>query len=199
MFPKSDKALWSERDPRSIRSREALRKAFAELLETRSPDQITIRDITAKSEVGYTTFFRHYSDKDDILLELITDEVRRFMEASRPGFSVGDTALGFLGVCQYVHRHRAFWTNLLTGGAAATVKEVLVALSQSVTAQRNLPSGFLPADLGVILSVSSVFEVLTWWLRQTEPISAEHAAEMIDYALAPLSRGSFESVARGSA
>jgi hypothetical protein len=41
-------------DPRILRSRQALHRAFLELLEKKSLDQITIRDIADQSGVGYT-------------------------------------------------------------------------------------------------------------------------------------------------
>ena len=190
MFAKSEKAVWSTKDPRSIRSREALRKAFRELLETRAPDRLTIRDVTTRAGIGYTTFFRHYTDKDDILHELIAEEVRSVMESSRAGFSIRDTALGCLGICRYVDANRDLWVNLLTGGGAGTFKSVLIQLSQLVSRRQPIPQGFIPADLAVNLSVGNVLDVITWWLRQPDPAPPEQVAKYLNHMIEPLTRPS---------
>ena len=45
-------------------------------------DQISIRDIAAKAEIAYTTFFRHYQSKEALLTDLADDEAVRLLDAS---------------------------------------------------------------------------------------------------------------------
>ena len=193
MTKQSPKLLWSVKDARSIRTREALRLAFMELLEQKTLDQITIREIAAAAEVGYTTFFRHYSAKEEILNEIATDQIHRLSALTDAIRSAQDTRISCLVMCDYVDEHRALWTTLLTGGAAGVVREEFIRASDRVAAERGVSTDWLPADLGVVLSVSVILEIFIWWLRQPDPLPAERVAEIMDRVMiGPAVHGTFK-------
>ena len=55
-------------DRRVQRTRELLQKALIELISERGYDAITIQDIVDRANVGRTTFYLHYSSKDELLI-----------------------------------------------------------------------------------------------------------------------------------
>src|SRR5262245_45701771 len=55
-------------DRRVQRTRELLQKALIELIGEGGYDAITIQDIVSRANVGRTTFYLHYSSKDDLFL-----------------------------------------------------------------------------------------------------------------------------------
>src|SRR5579862_7891065 len=67
-------------DPRTVRTREALRDALLRLLEHESLEQITIREIAANANISYVTFFRHYPTKEALLRDIAKEQVRRLVE-----------------------------------------------------------------------------------------------------------------------
>src|SRR5262249_9722475 len=83
--------LFNVQDPRAVRSREALRGAFLELLETKALDQITIQEITERAGVGYVTFFRHHGTKESLLNEIAADQIRRLVELTLPVLDAVDS------------------------------------------------------------------------------------------------------------
>jgi AcrR family transcriptional regulator len=169
-----------EQDPRSVRSREALRRAFLALLEVKPLDQITIQDIASCAGVGYVTFFRHHATKDSLLREIATDQIQRLVDLSLAALdrSNSNVRAASLALCAYVDQHRALWTTLLTGGAAAVLREEFIRLSGVVAEKRTPPDSWLSAEIGGILTVSSTLELLTWWLRQKEPLPIEDIADI---------------------
>src|SRR5512144_1494007 len=56
-------------DRRIQRTRQSLRAALLELMKTKSYDAISIEEITERANVGRATFYLHYKDKEDLLLE----------------------------------------------------------------------------------------------------------------------------------
>src|SRR6185436_2880035 len=56
-------------DRRIQRTRQALRTALIELTKEKDYDSISIEDITERANVGRATFYLHYKDKEDLLLE----------------------------------------------------------------------------------------------------------------------------------
>ena len=182
MSQASAKLIWSNKDARSVRSREALRQAFMDLLETKPLDQITIREIAAGAGVGYTTFFRHYSAKEEILHEIAAHQIESLVALTLPILDAADTAESCLAMCHYVEEHKALWTTLLTGGAAGVMREEFIRVSERVAAERGSAQDWLPPDLGTILSVSVMVEVFAWWLRQADPVPAAQVAAILDRA-----------------
>jgi AcrR family transcriptional regulator len=181
MVPKGRQPpLFNAQDPRAVRSREALRSAFLELLETKALEQITIQEITERAGVGYVTFFRHHGTKEALLSEIAADQIRRLVELTLPVLDAVDSRAASVALCSYVNEHRALWSTLLTGGAAAVLREEYIRKSAEVAEVRAKPGAWLPSDIAGILFVSSTLELLTWWLRQKNPMPVEQVAAMHD-------------------
>jgi AcrR family transcriptional regulator len=66
-------------DRRVQRTREQLQQALIDLVSERCYDAITIQDIVERANVGRTTFYLHYTSKDDLFMschEAIVGEFR---------------------------------------------------------------------------------------------------------------------------
>jgi AcrR family transcriptional regulator len=165
-------------DPRTLRTREALRDALLRLLEQKSLEQITIREIAAKANISYVTFFRHHPAKEALLHDIAEEQVRRLTYLILPAIDARDTRAASTALCVYVDYNRKLWSTLLTGGAAAVMREAFLRHAAEVAASRSDPDNWLPPELAVSLNVSSTIEVLTWWLRQKRPLPIERVAEI---------------------
>lgn len=64
-------------DRRVRRTRDSLHRALIELMIERGYDRVTVSDIIARADVGRSTFYAHYRDKDDLLLVSCTEFLRR--------------------------------------------------------------------------------------------------------------------------
>ena len=173
----------STSDPRVLRTREQLRRALLSLLETRSLDELTIPEIAITAGIGRTSFFRHYPSKEALLEEIATSEIQHMVALSMAALSADDTQQAALTICDYVDQHRKLWTTLLTGGAGGALKEEFILLAQQVTAETESQSSWLPADAGIVFVVSSIVELLRWWLQQTDPITSEKMAVILRRAV----------------
>jgi len=168
------------REKRVTRTRPALQNALLSLLEEQSFDQLTIRDVTARAGISYATFFRHYPDKEALLHEVAAREIRKLLGMTLPILYTVDSRSSTKALCAYVWQHRKLWSALLTGGAAATLKEEFVREARRHAAESLKFESWLPGDLNVVFSVSASVEVLSWWLSQADPPSVTEMAEIID-------------------
>src|SRR5919206_1161917 len=55
-------------DARVRRTRDALGDALIELMQEKPFDTITVQDVLDRAHVSRSTFYAHYSDKDDLLM-----------------------------------------------------------------------------------------------------------------------------------
>jgi AcrR family transcriptional regulator len=56
-------------DRRSLRTRQALMQALMDLLRRTRYSAITVQDITEQANIGRSTFYAHFTDKDDLLAD----------------------------------------------------------------------------------------------------------------------------------
>jgi AcrR family transcriptional regulator len=167
-------------DPRLARSRAALGEALLALLHEKPFDQITVREIARTADVGYATFFRHYADKDALLNELASGQLRAILDMALPILFGNDTRAAAVALCETIEAHRKLWSALLTGGAAGTVRAEMIRQARQIAAERPPPETWLPGDLRVVSAVGGAFDVLAWWLQQAEVWPVERIAEILD-------------------
>ena len=60
-------------DRRVLRTRLALREALLSLMDEKDYDRITVEEITERANLGRATFYLHYKDREDLLLEEFAD------------------------------------------------------------------------------------------------------------------------------
>jgi AcrR family transcriptional regulator len=165
---------------KTSRTRTALLDGLLSLLEERPFEQILVKEITARAGVGYATFFRRYPDKEALLHDLAANEIRKLLAMTLPVFYTVDSLASTRALCAYVWEHRKLWKALLTGGAAATLKEEYLHQALKVVEETPIPKPWVPEDLAVTFSVTAIVEILAWWLKQADPPSVKEVAEVIN-------------------
>jgi AcrR family transcriptional regulator len=167
-------------DARMVRTQQSLRAAFLALIERKSLEDISIRDIVAEAGIGYATYFRHYPSKTDLLQVIVADEISQLIALALPALKPGDTFASSLALFQHVDDHRALWAALLTGGAAGTIREEFAKVARELSGTKIGLESWLPAELGVLYGVSGTVEIISWWLRQDPPFPIEQIARIHD-------------------
>ena len=60
-------------DRRVARSRRALKEALTDLILERGYESVTVQDVIDRADVGRSTFYAHFLDKDDLLMAILAD------------------------------------------------------------------------------------------------------------------------------
>jgi AcrR family transcriptional regulator len=167
-------------DARIIRSRDALRRALLKLLGSKSFEEITVREIVAEAGIGYTTFFRHHTTKEELLNHVAADEIDRLVALTVPILLAADTRAACTLLCGYVDQNRGLWSALLAGGAAGALRAEFIEEARRVTKSWPQIQAWVPAEIGTRITVSSTLELLTWWLSQKKPLPVAQVAEILD-------------------
>jgi AcrR family transcriptional regulator len=63
-------------DPRTKRTRDKLGDALIELIQEKQFDSITVQDVLDRAQVGRSTFYSHYKDKEDLFFS----DIEEFLE-----------------------------------------------------------------------------------------------------------------------
>ena len=162
-------------DRRVARTRMMLQKAHISLILEKGYEAITVDDICAAANVGRSTFYAHYTSKDDLrrsglehLRKLLVN--RQKDSLAKPG-DIRDRSLGFsLTMFEHAHEHIDLYRALVggRGGAIAlgTIRQILSDLVRNeLAATVNKKSAdVVPRELVVQYVVGAFMAVMTWWL-----------------------------------
>ena len=70
-------------DLRVIRTREAIRKTFENMLCEMDYDKISIKELSERARINRKTFYLHYNSLDDLLRELQNEMARDFIKRTQ--------------------------------------------------------------------------------------------------------------------
>jgi AcrR family transcriptional regulator len=165
-------------DRRSQRTQRLLHDALMSLLLERRYDDITVQDLLDRADIGRSTFYAHYWDKDDLLaseVERMLDAMDRQMVSSAHG---GSDLLPVLGLFRHVEE---FFMVYLALGRGQEIEIALEAMRKRLceVVQRRLeaiaPTNTPPIALTVTAQavVGTALALLQWWIEAETPIPAE--------------------------
>lgn len=181
-------------DRRIQRTRTLLRDALMRLIISRGYDEITIQDITDEANVARTTFYLHFSDKDDLLFSTMRDVYEELYsqfdaEVMTAFFSEKEEdchAEDFQHVAEFAEFYRIM---LSERGSAAFLARVRQYLAESVMAKSLpdlIPDGKeprIPLEIMAYAIAGAQIGVTKWWLDKGMPHSPQRMAFYLELFL----------------
>lgn len=180
-------------DRRVSRTRRRLKDALFSLILEKGYDSVTIEEITERADLGRTTFYLHYKDKEDLLRESIDAITQELLEqvaidhspdvrAGKDGDANSTPLMPVLIVFEHSAENADLYRIVLRGEGAWQANERLrniisIAITKLLSAHAASEGGELRLD--VPLEVFSQFfagslvGLLTWWLEHDMPYSPE--------------------------
>lgn len=162
-------------DRRVARTRATLQHALNSLILKKRYEAITIKDICEAANVGRSTFYAHYTGKDDLkrkgfepLRRLLFD---RQTAARATQGDTGERSFAFsLAMFEHARDHRNHYRALVGGRGGTvslgTVRQILSDLVRdelAATAAKKSADA-IPREFAVQYVVGAYMAVLTWWL-----------------------------------
>lgn len=165
--------------PQVQRTRQALRDGLLALLDSKPLSQVTHQELTARANVGYASFFRHYSSKEILLNEVVQEQVARLLEATVPAVDQGDTYAACLVLCRYIDENRRIWATLVRS-APELLREELVRLTMQKRPRKNKDQKWVAVELGARIGVASTIEIIRWWMADPDSLTVKQAADVLN-------------------
>lgn len=76
-------------DLRVIKSKQAIKEAFIELVEIKGFDKISVCDIANRANINRNTFYLHYEDKEDLVRKILHESVGKVYD-KLVGYSISN-------------------------------------------------------------------------------------------------------------
>lgn len=169
-------------DRRSRRTRRMLEEALVKLMLEKRYDTITVQEIIDRANVGRSTFYAHYLDKED-LLESQAARVVSTMVSHMDQSAGGNRIIPSLELLRHVGESPALIGALVRGRAIEPVLKTMQAhIGRHVEARlaRCLPPGpgpALPPAVVALHVAGALLTLMQWWLDRGMPESPEQINE----------------------
>jgi AcrR family transcriptional regulator len=161
-------------DRRILRTRAMLQHALISLILKKDYEAITIQDICDAANVARSTFYAHYTSKDDLkrsgFEHLRKELVDRQRDAHATTGDIRDRSLGFSRTMfEHARDHLDLYRALASsrGGAVSlgVIRQILSDLVRDeLAATIDKSENAIPRELVVQYVVGAYMAVLTWWL-----------------------------------
>ena len=174
-------------DPRVQRTRERLQKALIELIGERGYDAITIQDIVDRANVGRTTFYLHYSSKDELFMSCHEAIVSEFhfgplYPLSREELLSPEAPPGMTSAYRHLEDERALLYPIFQGKDSLLIlRRIRDWSAQEIEA--SLRDTFAEADSTIPFDVLANYlagaqiALVQWWLEKRQPHTPEKLAQ----------------------
>lgn len=164
----------NRQDRRSQRTRRLLSAALVELIREKDYSAITVGDIIERANVGRSTFYSHYRDKDDLFVGEL-DRVIEVLSSRIPD----QESLPFFpspGLFRHVEDQYELYKALVwTPGIDLLIKHLQKSLSDRIEQglQKNAKDIDLPLPILASFIAGSFLTLLKWWLENKMIYSPE--------------------------
>src|SRR5262249_33728868 len=183
------------KDRRIQKTQKLLHEALASLIREKPYESIVVKEILDRANVGRSTFYTHFRDKDDLLVSSIHDMLGSGHATELPTSAKGhERIIRFsLPVFEHIHQHRH--TNAAKMGTRA--RAILHDHLQKVLAEliaddvrrdfhgRRKTAGQIPPDLLVQYVASTFILVLNWWVESSSPLPPKGVNDLFRALILP--------------
>jgi AcrR family transcriptional regulator len=184
-------------DRRVQRTRQLLNEALMSLIVEKGYESITVQNIIDRANLGRSTFYAHYQDKEDLLLSGMQKVVHSLMggvenspvvdEVNGESRHILSTLPIFRHAQEQFHLHKA----MVAGrGMDVILKTIQNHLSSHIQGQIELllPGGQTPSVPPPVMAnylAGALLTLLTWWLDHNMPYPPEQMDEMFQVLAMP--------------
>jgi AcrR family transcriptional regulator len=173
---------------RKQQNRDRLRQAALEAMQEQGYNDLTIRAITERADLGYGTFYLYYTDKNDIVWEIIhiLSEQWRMMVDQRLATIPTPLReyLSWVAVFRFALLSREnFIATMGTNGSAKLLQYYQNYLAD--LHETNIRQGFysahldLPPEFLAQFISGALVRLLMWWLETDQPYSPSQMADLM--------------------
>ena len=181
-------------DRRASRTRRALNDALISLILEQRYDTITVQHVIDRANVGRSTFYAHYRDKEDLLRSSFEEFLGTFGAHMNWQNLKGGRTVPVLEMFRHLQNFHNFYkalarsrkTDLLykigPDHMARSIEQSLISWlpPQSIKQQRAVPLPLLSHYVA-----SALLAMLKWWLEQEMPYSPERMDQIFHELVMP--------------
>lgn len=180
-------------DRRIQKTRRHLGEALSTLIHEKPYDAIAVKEILGRADVGRSTFYTHFRDKDELLASGIQDMIRSARSATRSATEPQSEDVFWFSVpvFEHVDEHRRTSAGRMGARGRLMIHERLEHVVNELVADELKRGGgrrcsTLPPDLLARHIAATFVLVLNWWVESGSALTAAEINERFLTLVAPV-------------
>jgi AcrR family transcriptional regulator len=154
-----------------------LREALIALILERGWEALSVQDVCERADIGRSTFYTHFADKEDLLISGFAD-LRAALSFPK---SKSKLPLAFAhGLIEHVHENQRLFRALVGKRAGHTVRHQFRQMLLELMREDLIlgASSAVPRDAAAHFLSGGMLELLTWWLEGHSSLAPESIEQM---------------------
>lgn len=178
-------------DLRIVKTNRVLTESLKYLLTRKSLNEITVNEICERAMVRRPTFYKHFSDKYELLVFVITgileDTGRKAHEKQLSSDEEGrEFYYSILYLFEYIEENDVLFGALKDSCSSAFVRKALIdSITEDIIKylhKHDLPDSVSDTSLELACQflTGAIFQSIDWWLNHKEQLTKHEMAEQIN-------------------
>jgi AcrR family transcriptional regulator len=173
-------------DLRIRRTHKLLLEALTQLLTEKSFESISVTEICDKAMINRTTFYKHYTDKYDLVqhgFKALMDDLASkidYPDMVNESFSPQKPPRHFLFMFQHVLENKTFYKLMLNQSTFGMLRGIFIdwlnQQSQFRIKFSSIKDERIPLPITIRFATGALIEILNWWLENNTPYTPEDMA-----------------------
>jgi len=174
------------KDRRIQKTLNLLREALGSLIREKPYDEIVVQEILDRANVGRSTFYMHFRDKDELLVSGIHDmlgSVHVTLDLTSPGKPHERIVRFSMPIFEHIYQHRRTGAAMMGARGRAVVHDHLQKIVAEQIADdvkryvqsRRKGATKIPQEVLAQYVASTFILVLNWWVESRNPLPPAEA------------------------
>lgn len=178
----------TKEDLRIIKTKTNLYNTLISLMKNKTFEEIKVADICSKALVNRSTFYAHYNDKYDLLVDLINDIKSKLLEALDKNEHIVNTKEYYIKMIELILDHieneKITFYSILKSNQNSVIVDILIDVAVKDINKRieigNINKGNIPTDIFVSFYLGAVSGVVIEWLKTNNKYTKERIIKYLD-------------------
>jgi AcrR family transcriptional regulator len=178
-------------DRRAVRTQRMVKQALMELMHSMRYEDITVQHILDRADIGRSTFYAHYPDKDDVARQLLEEMMESITHGVKPETAEKSAAFPIAEMFRHLQSQlsaRGIWQSsrgreyLFSVGQAYWNRRI----ERELTARLGKRGASrVPIPVAARMVTGAATSLIDWWIKQKMPYSPEEMQEMFNRVMMP--------------
>ena len=177
-----------KKDLRVIKTRKLLYNTLLELMKDKPFEEIKVADICSNALVNRSTFYAHYNDKYELLVDFIKDLKTNLLEELEKNKSIVNTKEYYIEMIKllldHIYEKKEIYYSIILNNRNNFVLDILLDVATKDINNRikdnNINKGNIPNDIVVKFYLGAVTSIVIEWLRNNKKYSKQNVIEYLE-------------------
>lgn len=174
-------------DLRVVKTKKVLYKALIDLMKTKTFEEIKVSDICSMSLINRSTFYAHYEDKYDLLVEFINSLKEEFTNELGKNKNILNTKEYYLEMIRlfldHIENKRDIYSAIMINNRNSIMMDILSSVANNEVIKKMESSNVstsVPSNIIAKFYLGGVLNLGIEWLRDSNKYTKEEIVKYLE-------------------